>query len=78
MKYDAFHKELLEFIEQEQISSLIDQDEAERIHTDLEIDMFTQVFQETIQEDQYELSQTSEYYTKDIQDTAQNEYLDQE
>lgn len=70
MKYDAFHKELLEFIEQEQLSSLIDQDEVERIHTDLEIDMFKQVFHETVNEDQYEPSQTSENCSKDIQNTA--------
>lgn len=49
MKYDLFHKDLLEFIVQESLSSLIDQDSVGSIHTDLEIKHFQWVYQETIE-----------------------------
>lgn len=50
MKYDSFHTELMEFVEQEQISRLIDLDQVEKIHTDLEIKLFERLYQESIEE----------------------------
>jgi hypothetical protein len=44
MKYDSFHKELMEFVEHESISSFIDQSNIENIHTELEIKQFQKAY----------------------------------
>ena len=49
MKYDSFHTELMEFVEHESISLLVDQDAVGNIHTELEIKHFEKVFKETIE-----------------------------
>lgn len=49
MKYDSFHNELMEFVEHESISQLVDQDAVGNIHTELEIKHFERVYQETME-----------------------------
>ena len=49
MRYQAFHKELLEFIEHEHIATFVDLDEVDKIHTELEIQHFSQVYQDMIE-----------------------------
>lgn len=49
LKYHEFHTELMEFIQQEQLENLMDLDQVDKIHTDLQIKMFEEMYRANLQ-----------------------------
>jgi hypothetical protein len=73
MKYDSFHKELMEFVDHESISSLVDKDAVENIHTELEIKHFQRVYRETIESEAEDEAEAVEHLELELESEADGE-----